>query len=203
MTEKEFLQEISAASVDRKNFVEKIMTHEMPVVIFGAGEYAREITNILNECNLKVEAYLVDDKYYKQNTIYLNSPVYSFSEISASKSKNYVLIRGINPGWRDVKNRIEKFPQFVIYEFIKENFYTLTYEDILNEKEKFFETYNLLTDELSRKTFLICLKAHLSLVPAHLKDIVAAKEYFNELTQSAKMGGGGYLLTAEPTGATL
>lgn len=193
MTEKEFLQEIATATVDRKNFVEELRAYEMPVFMFGAGEFARETTNMLNECNLEVDGYLVDDKYYKPNSIYLNRPVYSFSEISANKSQSYVLIRGINPGWREARNRIEKFPQFKIYEFIKENFYTLTYEDIVNEKEKFFETYNLLTDELSKKTFLICLKAHISLVPCHLKDIVATKEYFNELTESKKMGGGTFV----------
>lgn len=187
LTEKEFLQEIAVAADERKKFVKNIVAHGLPIFIFGAGNYAKEVTDIFNAHGVKIDGYLVDEQYYTSNTFYLNRPIYSLSEIFNDKSKNFVVIRGLanRIALQNAKDRLAERSGCFIYEFIKEKFYTLTYDEIISEKDKFFETYSLLSDDTSRQTFMIYLKAHLSLVPSYLESIFEPKEYFNELTRDS------------------
>lgn len=86
MTKEKFLQEIE--SWKNEVIFEKIKSHSLPVVVFGAGAYADHVTKLLNEQGIKIFGYAVDEEYYQPNKIYLNRPIYNFEKLA---EENYFI----------------------------------------------------------------------------------------------------------------
>ena len=201
MTKEEFLEELAEAKNERADLVAEVKSYKLPVIIFGAGGYAVGITKMLNEYGLEIDGYAVDEEYYKPNQIYLNRPVYNFAELYRNP-KNQVFLSAIRVDW-ETEERYNKTVgrrwKFINDEnIIKYYFITpgqsgekISYEFIKENKDKFWETYNMLSDDWSKKTMLRYLKSHISDMIQGIKEIFDSEEYFNEFTRPAVCGGGG------------
>ena len=95
MSFEKILGELKTLKDERPEICEKIKSHNLPVIIFGAGIMADYITKDLKNFGVEVSGYAVDEKYFKPNQTYLNCPVYNFAELSAEPNK-YVFVLGFN-----------------------------------------------------------------------------------------------------------
>lgn len=234
MTKEKFLQEIE--SWKNEVIFEKIKNHSLPVVVFGAGAYAGHVTKILNEQGIKIFGYAVDEDYYMPNKIYLNRPIYNFEKLVEEKNK-YVFVNGlgvlIHPGFmntdkiKKMVNRKLKFlndNRITKYDFIWEKCFSVDIKYMLENKNKFWETYSWLSDEISKKMFLAYLKSHVTEdlsymatalksageyhkdpVTAKLEKAVFTREYFNNTISQAfeRYSSGGYIDCGAYTGDTI
>ena len=48
----------------QKSIYNDIKVCQLPIVVYGAGEVAKHVTNLLSENGLKVFAYAVDEKFF-------------------------------------------------------------------------------------------------------------------------------------------
>lgn len=176
--------ELKTLKDERPEICEKIKSHNLPVIIFGAGIMADYITKDLKNFGVEVSGYAVDEKYFKPNQTYLNCPVYNFAELSAAPEK-YVFVLGFND---------DNGPNERIVEFLRDskiNKYTfnlnylakgLNYEYISANREKFAETFYWLADELSKKTMTEFLKLKITYKLKYNSETYHPSQYFNEVT---------------------
>ena len=176
-----------------KKIAEKIKSHQLPVIIFGAAGLSRWVFYELKNLGIKVEGYAVDEKYYMPNQTYSGLPIFNFDELRKTPEK-YVFVLGIGV---TAGKRVAEFlndEKIISYKLILETVEPISYEYIFDNQNKFFETYNLLDDELSKNTMMNYLKAHITEDRRYLESICVPNEYFNELTKSvAVQSDGGYL----------
>lgn len=190
MTEKEFLQEIDKAKEEKKNYFEKIKSHGLPVIIFGAGVYASVLTKVLERNGVKIFGYAVDKEYYQPEQTYFGLPIFNFDEISNEPDK-YVFIFGMAvdfdrnklPVYLKRKKRFIEDENIIKYCLISDKgCRRMDYDFVADNKSKFLETYNLLEDDLSRQTMMYFLKKHISGVPTYFPEVIVPNEHYNDLT---------------------
>lgn len=181
---KNMFKELAEFKNGRKDTCEKIQSHGLPIIIFGAGQVAQELTEDLIEFNVKVDGYAVDDKYYKPNKEYLGCPVYRFSELAKTPEK-YVFLLGIeddllggtraydflhDTGITSYALVRTTFVEPIAFSFIEKNHLALE------------ETFNLFGDNLSRETMIAYLKSKLTGSPFWNWEVFRPNEFFNDLT---------------------
>lgn len=209
MTFEKVLEELKPLNNVQPEIAEKIKSHNLPVIIYGAGEVAGYLTTNLKNLGVEIAGYAVDAEYYKPNQTYLNKPLYNFAELSATPEK-YVFVLGINPifegnlnpGIIDFLNNNKKL---ICYYVSANLFSAMNYEYIFENREKFAETFNLLEDELSRQDMIRFLNLKISQKPGYNLNHYVINEYFNDLTKPAlqKRGGGRGSWTVEHLTAIL
>ena len=199
MTFEETLDELKTLKDVRPEICEKIKSHNLPVIIYGAGIMAEYITKNLKSYGVEISGYAVDEEYYKPNQSYLERPLCNFAELSAEPDK-YVFVLGFNDDNRD-STPIKAFlnnPQIIRYAFcydfkIAPN---LNYKYISANREKFAETFYWLADEFSKKTMTEFLKLKITYDLKHNFETYHPNQYFNELTNGVRTpNGGGSTLT--------
>lgn len=193
MTKQDFLNEIKSVVGIKEKIVEELKTTNQPVVIFGTGNYAKYMSKAFASVGIPISGYAVDEKYYEPNQEFLGLPILNFDAVVAEEPQKYIFIVGLRHGKRMEKfyedSRIEKYVLFH-----DEKIYSMDYDFIIQNQDKLFETYNLLTDELSKKTLIAYLKGHITSNPLYQKDFYVNFSYFNELTKPILTGkSGGYV----------
>lgn len=197
MDKKEFLAEIEELSKQppyELQVVEKIKSHNLPVIIFGASKLAEKITQRLNSFGVKISGYAVDKEYYKPNLTYLGLPVYNFNDLYKTPDK-YIFLLGVGAKADDGKRSTDflkdrSIKKYFCLSWLRSSFIDTDY--VLKNQDKFLETYNLLADDFSKKTMTAYLKAHITDDFKNLCDVVVTQDqYFNELTLSTI--GGSYV----------
>ena len=190
MTFEKVLEELKPLKNVHSEVAEKIKSHNLPVIIYGAGHIAGYVTNSLKRVGVEVAGYAVDAEYYKPNKTYRNKPVYNFAELSATPEK-YVFILGMNYFKdlfsKDLNPRVMQFlknENLIHYDFIA-NFCPLSYEYIFENRNKFAEAFNLFEDDLSRQDMIKLLKMRISRKPVYDFDAYNPGVYFNDLTKAA------------------
>ena len=94
MNFEKYLPELESLKNARQEKADKIKSHGLPVIIFGAAETARRVTNELARFGVQVDGYAVDVEYFKPDTIYLGKPVYNFAEL-LKKPDKFVFVLGM------------------------------------------------------------------------------------------------------------
>ena len=166
---------------------EKIKSHHKPVAMLGAGRDARLQTEILKQHKIDVEIYFVEKDYFKPNMTFQNKQVLCFEEMSEKQAEKYVFVLGLClPEYEEAaerffsKTKIIKYalppldvfgiPEPINHGYIKEQF------------SKFNETYNMLSDDLSCKTFKCYLQGKISADFRYNQDICCNDvQYFIDL----------------------
>lgn len=190
-----FLAELPALEDERREILRRIKSHGLPVILYGAGIYAKNLTKKLAACDCEVAGYAVDDKYFTPNQTYLGRPVYCIKNLILQPNK-YIFVLAIGDFTDD--SRVKK----LLNEY-KINLFMLTADDmalidkeyILSEREKFSETFSIFEDDFSRQTMLAYLRLKLAGNLSYNKTVYRNDEYFNDLTAAALTNavGGGYL----------
>ena len=132
---------------------EKIKSHNLPVIIFGAAKYAQIVASKLISAGVKISGFAVDEKYFVADKKLNGLPIYNFDELRKTPDK-YIFILGIGDKTGNIRadkfladNRITKYRVEIVFKVCK-----IDWNFILSNKEKFIETYNLLSDDLSKQT---------------------------------------------------
>ena len=187
-----FIEELKNLQDSKKIVAEKIKSPNLPVIIFGAAQMAKNVTERLQSFGVEISGYAVDEKYFKPNQTYLGLPIFNFDELRKNP-KNYVFILGM--GYKiDGGKRCSEFmndAEIIHYAFGLDKVEAVSKKYILDNQEKFVETYNLLSDDFSRKTFVNYLKAHIADDTKYLQKIFVPDEYYNDLTYSICCNRGG------------
>lgn len=190
------LEELKNLKDVRPKICEKIKSHNLPVIVFGAAATAMRTSNFLKAANIDVAGYAVDEEYYQPNKTYLERPVYNFAEISKTPDK-YVFVLGVNDESKGT-HRSSEFANnknIIHYEFLVEYFpNSITYDYVLANHEKFAETFSCLADELSQKSLINFLKLKITHDLKYSIEFYHPNQYFNELTNGVRTpNGGGYI----------
>ena len=168
----------------QKNVAEKIKSHNLPVIVFGAAKFAKKVTTTLKNWGIEISGYTVDAKYFKANSTFLELPIYNFDELCKTP-KNYVFVIGFSPT-QDILGRRKKIllddKEIFAYEINLSTVDKITCDYILDNQEKFLESYNLLADDFSRETMTAYLKAHMTHNIKDISKVVVPNQYFNDLT---------------------
>ena len=197
MTFEKTLEELKTLKDVRPEICEKIKSHNLPIIIFGAGQMAIMITDVLKSYGFEISGYAVDEKYHKPNQTYLGLPVYNFDELS-KHSDEYVFILGVHDEDQGTTRTFEfiQDQKIIHYELYMILYKSLNYEYVLENREKFAETFYWLADELSKKTMLEFLKLKITNDIKYCFEVYRPNEHFNELTNGVRTpngGGGGYV----------
>ena len=192
---KNFLSEFEGLSDERLKIAERIKSHKLPVIIFGAARMAKLVTDELKKFDIDVAGYAVDAKYFEPNQIYLGKPVYNFDELSLKPDK-YVFVLGVGSKLKHGKRAIEfmNSDKYIHYSFgVLGNEYhleTIDYSYISEHATEFIATYNLLNDDFSRNAMMAYLKSQTISNTSYVDNFFSFDQYFNELTLSAIKTGG-------------
>ena len=201
MDTEELLKELRPLANQREIIVEKIKSQNLPVILYGAAEKARNVTKGLKCLNVPIAGYVVDKNYYHDGMTYLGLPVFNLAELS-KEPKKYIFVIAM-----ENETAIEKFVQnenltICHLDIESKNVEHINYNYIEEHIEQFVETYNHLSDDISRDTFLTYLKIKISgdvQIGTYLYD---ANQYFNDVTaRFTQMTGGGYSQIVEPIAA--
>ena len=185
--DEKFFEELESLKDRRQKTCDEIKSHGKPVIMFGAGEMARLLTNDLKQFGLEIDGYSIDDKYYKPDQTYLGRPIYNFSELSTQPEK-YIFVLGLNDegGRRSLSFLLDK--TLNCYSVMPNLGMPITYDWIMSNRRQLTETFNWLEDDLSRRTMRAYLKQKVSRDPSFNIDVCQPNQYFNELTYVC--GGG-------------
>lgn len=161
----DWLDEVN--NVPEKDYLfEKIKSHNLPVMMYGAGINAEIVTNQLSNHGIQVEQYCVDSQYYNGEE-FLGKPVKNFSTMEETEKQKYVFVLGISP-FANKKSamQFEENGNFIKFIIPSPPFFgipeEITREHINQNKSSFNETYNWLEDEKSKQTFTAYLKMKIS-----------------------------------------
>ena len=182
-----FLPELEDLKNARAKTCKKIKSHGLPVIIFGAAQTARRFTKEFAKFGVEVDGYAVDDKYFQPNKKVLGKPLYNFAELLKQPDK-YVFVLGMEDEAYGGVRSLNFVQQKIGYTLIQDC-YSMDYENIFSQREKFAETFEMLSDELSRHTMIAYLKAKITGDPSYNFSVYDPNQYFNEVIKSA-IGGG-------------
>ena len=190
-----FLDESNTLIDDHKSVAEQIKSHGLPVIVFGAGEMAKWVTNHWNKFGIEVEGYAVDAEFFKPNQTLLNRPIYNFAELSTQYDK-YVFVLGMEDEMQGGHRafdflRNKKITCYPLPTNLDGSNEKISLDFIKTNHAKFQETFNILADELSRQTMMSFLKLKLTGDWTLNLNVFRPSPYFNELTEPAR--GGGYV----------
>ena len=204
---KNFFEEIKDLE-DKKQYIKKIKGHKLPVIVFGAGMFADYLSRDLEKHGVEISGYAVDEKYFKPGQAFRGRPVFNFDELVTEPEK-YVFILGMGQKLGEGKDlslkRIDAFfhDKRIIKYFVAFPTEEIPKEYVLENFSGFEETYNLLEDELSKKTMIAYLKTHITGNSENVRDVLTPDEYFNDLTFGKFSTEAGYIDCGAYTGDTI
>ncbi|MBR5913633.1 MAG: FkbM family methyltransferase [Selenomonadaceae bacterium] len=155
--------------------------------MLGAAHNAKRFSNELSRFGVEVDGYAVDEKYFQPNKKFLGKPVYNFEELSKQHDK-YVFVLGTTDEERAIKFFKDKK---IIRYVLTWELATIDYEYISARRYEFADTFEILSDDLSRQTMIAYLKAKITGNPSYNFPVYDPNQYFNELTST--LNGGGYV----------
>lgn len=196
MTFKDFFDELNTLQDERTKIIESIKSHGLPVVLYGAGTVAEWLTERLTSKGCEVAGYAVDDEYFTPNQTYLGRPIYRMTDLILHPN-DYVFVLAIGENLN--VNRLARFEdehKITFYAFTVDNLAPIDKEYILNERDKFSETFDMLEDELSRQTMLAWLRTKITGNSSCCAAVYRPGIFFNDLTETTFHGtvGGGFYL---------
>lgn len=139
------------------------------LVLYGAKIRAENRTCFLKKYNIDVDAYCVDAEYYEQGKKFMDKDVYAFEELI--KDPGYVfLISFLN--CERAADIMKSYPDTKMW-YIDDLYdhFRMTYDYILQNRELFDESYEMLEDELSKKVFSAYINGKISDSPDELSDL--------------------------------
>lgn len=196
MNTDDFFHEIENMSDCSTSIIEKIKSHNLPVVIFGAGAYAKVTARILKKFGVKIFGYAVDSQYYNFAKVDLSNndsgEVLNFDTLSLEPEK-YVFVVGMDDECYDGDRTFNLLKNEKLNMYAIVGGTPLTKKYILDNKAKFFETYNMLSDDWSKQTLIAYLKLCITHDPSHIYKFARKHQYFNELTKDVLSTTGSYI----------
>ena len=196
MSEKNFFDELAYLKDHcydyQKSVAEKIKSHNLPVIIFGAAQLAKRVAKVLEKFGVKISGYAVDGNYFTPNKTLNDLPIFNFDELYKTPEK-YVFVPAVGSLLDNGKRRDEFIndKKIIQYDIYLESVESIPCDYILENREKFVETYNLLADDFSKKTLTAYLKAQITNNAKEIFEVFTPNQYFNETSRPILSKGGG------------
>ncbi|WPR71618.1 FkbM family methyltransferase [Flavobacterium sp. NG2] len=164
-------------SIDKRLLLEELSSSKLPLLIYGAGGYAKTLNIFLNEHNINISGVIVDKQYYflpnKEWEV-----VYSFDEID-TKFDAYNIVIGFTDYLVAENNIIELKKKNKVY-FLDTTLSVefLDYKFIEDNLDAFYFSYQLLNDDVSKETFVGYLNGKLTLRCDGIYGLINKEQYF-------------------------
>lgn len=162
-----FIDKIKNAPDKRLDIIKNIISSEKKLFLYGTGVRAQMLTDFLHGYNIDVFAYIVDDLYYQENVEFRNKKVYKFSEILSEINNHIILIAFQNFERADEIIKNNKSAE-IYYIDDPYDFYKMDYDFILKNEKLFSESYDMMSDELSKEIFTAFINGKISDSPEEL-----------------------------------
>lgn len=153
-----------------------------PVVVYGAGIYAREVTDFLGAHGVTVADYLVDEAYAGGSTL-TGHPARTISDIRG-RHKDFCVVIGFCGDPHVARTRLiqrHKMPEADIHELdcrFWRRFAMAEWSSASLHQRGFSEVLALLEDDTSRMTWVSYLNAKLLFDSGELRKYRAPRQYF-------------------------
>lgn len=154
----------------------------LPLVIYGTGSYAHDVTRFLKEHGVGLNGACVDDEYLgKAGMLFHGMPVVSLKQVHELYPAFNLLIGFAD--YRQAKNKVKGMAGVHEVFFIDAPHHLafFDYQYIIRNRSAFEESYGFFTDPLSQNTFIAYLNAKLSGQPDPLYDLIDLNPYFNSV----------------------
>jgi FkbM family methyltransferase len=176
-----FIEKIRSTENAKIQYVNELKSSSIPLIMYGAGSYALDVSKFLLKQGIKVNSYCVDTLYYKENQFVNNIPVLSIEKVCNQIPKMNMVI-----GFADYKKATQKVKQ---YKNVKNLYFIdaphslefLDYAYIEMHKDQFQKTFELLEDQKSRDVFIAYINSKIKGLPDELYDLAEFNPYFPEI----------------------
>lgn len=160
--------------------IEKLLNNNAPLVIYGSGYYAEFYIKELEKYNIKAEAVLVDDEFYKGGMVE-NIPVINRKKFLESYSENHkvnilvAFFRYTPDKLEDIKFCIK---EILYYDFSCVSLFRYTYDYIKEHERNFENVYRLLADHKSKELMVAYVNQRISGSFDYCSDLLVESRYF-------------------------
>lgn len=162
----------------KKKDLKSIKSSGLPVVMYGAGSYAKDVTSFLQKYGIEIDEYCIDDKYLDSlEDAYGLAPT-AIEEVVKSKQSINIVI-----GFADyikARKHLKTLGLIDRVYFIdapnQEGFFDYSY--IKEHSKEFQQTYDMLEDDKSKNIFVDFINAKLSGDPTPLYPHADFNQYF-------------------------
>ena len=166
-----------------ENIVEILKKSKKPILIYGCANHAELVYEYLLKYNLKIEAFVVDSQYFKENSYIKSIPVKDITEY-LGKIGHYNIVIGfcdVDKGKFILNNRsLLKTDFYLLWEPFKSYEWN---EEYLNKNWLVFqEIYDGLADVHSKNILNELMNAKLNVDGKEMLKLSDGRQYFNELT---------------------
>lgn len=148
---------------EKENIAERLGRERLPLVMWGAGEYAVEVDKYLRMKGIPLADVFVDDKYYSEGMIFNGMKVLFYSEVIEKYAKVNVILG--NHCYEKIdslkENKIVK-EVFYLFSIYYGNYDKTPLSYIVENVAEFNAVYQLWEDEKSCDNYLAFLKVRVS-----------------------------------------
>lgn len=148
---------------EKEDLIDELKRESLPLVMWGAGEFAEEVNEYLKKHEIFINDVFVDDDYYIKDKYFDGKPIITYSMLI----KKYSLVNLIfgNSNYEKIKVLEKKECFNKVFGFFSINYgvYDKTpIEEIEKDICEYEKVFGILNDEKSRRNFLAFLKTRVS-----------------------------------------
>ena len=168
-----------------QDIIYKRINHDgRKVVIYGAGEVAGLVYNLLLQNGVEPYAFAVDSKYYIPGLYKNGLPVINYD----SKKENYLYLLGIGDNFEAVQKFMNESSDRMALTSYYGKFAAMDREFLEENINTFNKLYLLLEDDLSKQTLKSYLHLKLSGDIRYNFNVARKNQYYNEITNVSRGG---------------
>ncbi|MCU0849125.1 MAG: FkbM family methyltransferase [Spirochaetes bacterium] len=180
-----FLDKIVSGTDKREADIKILKNSKYPVVFYGAAEFASELGKFLCNYGISAAAYFVDDEYINSDLNFFKD-VKTFDEITKLFDKFNIVIANIS----DVKRARDKISSkkcdqvmgVYLFDYLRDNSFDGFDMNYIKKHEKEFgRVYELLNDDLSKKTYTDFINSKLNNNYEYLHDFFYEQYFLKDL----------------------
>jgi FkbM family methyltransferase len=174
------LNQIKDAPNQKMADLQALHTAGNPLIMYGAGSYAADVTSFLTRNKLEVVAYGVDRAYAKPDQIFMGNPVMSV-DVVLQKFPDHAVVIGFadyEKARAALKTLEVKVPVYFFDAPNQMDFFKYSY--VKAHIKEFEDSYAMLDDQVSRDIFIAFVNAKISANPSGLYQYANFVPYFSE-----------------------
>ena len=153
----EFIEDIKKSPDQKELDLNYLKKSELPLVLYGTGTYSKYVKKFLEDNNINITYVALDEKYFKEDTIFESKPIHLIDSILEKESLVNIIF-AFSENYEKRKQYIDnkKVKKCIFFENLL--FKSFNIEFLQNNYSVWENLYNLLYDEISRKTLISYLK---------------------------------------------
>ena len=142
-TSEELLEQFEPFEDENKIIAEQIKSHNLPVILYGAAEMARRVTELMKKFDVPIAGYSVDAPYHHDDMTFLDLPVYNYDELKLQPDK-YVFVLAFLGKNGEAEQKFLNNKNLLMYRFRIYRPKPLNYDFIATYAATLKDSYNFL-----------------------------------------------------------